>query len=86
MKLLTKDEREAMVVAYKQFVNAGEIPETMVLHATNGFYVGTLIHTGINEYTTKGEGVKVEIKWGDMVVEFRQAYTGYTYIFSRRKD
>lgn len=85
-KILTKNEREALITAYKQFINAGEVPGAMVLHATNGLFVGTLLGDDLIEYTTKGEGVKVENKHGNMVVEFRQNYIGYTYIFNRRKD
>lgn len=83
-KLLTRDEREALCIAYKQFVNLDEVPEYMDLHSTSGHYLGSLRWLTTKDYTLKGEGIKIEPFREEMLVEFRDGEKGYVYLIIER--
>ena len=85
-KMLTVKERTALNTVYKQFQSLETVPEEIVLHADNGMYLGDLIHEGVREYSTKGKGIKIDLKYGDIIVEFREQYLGYTFIYHPRKS
>lgn len=85
-KLLTKDEREALCVAYKQFVNSDEVPEYMDLYSTSGHKLGKLRWLTTKAYSLKGEGIKVEPFREELLVEFRDGESGYVYLVIREDD
>ena len=85
-KMLTVAERKAIVTVFKQFQGYDTVPDEMVLHSDNGMFLGTLVHEGVNEYNTKDNRIKIDVKYGDVLVEFREGYLGYTFIYHPRKS
>lgn len=81
--ILTRNEREALVISYKQFANSDEVPEFMDLHAPNGEWVARLCLDKIKEYPLNSEGVHISTDKYGVYVEYRYLKKGYVYWYDR---
>lgn len=83
-KILDRNEREALCVAYKQFANLAEIPDKMDLYSTSGHYLGKLTYLTTKEYPLKRDGILFNASAKRLTIEFCSGKNHYEYEFERR--
>lgn len=84
-KILDRNEREALCVAYKQFANLDELPDTMDLYSTSGHYLGQLKYLTTKVFPLKRDGILFNATGNRLTIEFCQGTSHFEYEFERRR-